>query len=128
MIVGLPGTGIGGLYYLFSALLMPVCEAWRAATGRRGPSRWVGVAKLAALALGIFGGLFATAVALDYFFPAPEPQRGAVGAPIEPASSSLGVTATYVTLATLATLLVTVEAAAAVMRFKRGRRQAFGAD
>ncbi|MEO8359216.1 MAG: hypothetical protein ABI672_04225 [Vicinamibacteria bacterium] len=34
MNAGLPGTGIGGLFYLFSALFMPVRELWRASRGR----------------------------------------------------------------------------------------------
>ena len=29
MIAGLPGAGIGGLYYLCLVLLMPIREAWR---------------------------------------------------------------------------------------------------
>jgi hypothetical protein len=34
MTAGLPGTGIGGLFYLISAVLMPFRELWRASTGR----------------------------------------------------------------------------------------------
>ncbi len=37
MTVGLPGTGIGGLFYLFSALFMPIRELWRAALGKGRP-------------------------------------------------------------------------------------------
>ena len=29
MTAGMPGTGIGGLFYLLSALLMPLRELWR---------------------------------------------------------------------------------------------------
>ena len=121
MIVGLPGTGIGGLFYLLSALWMPVREAWRAATGRRGVARWRAIAKLSGLSASIFGSLWLTAVALDMLFPSPPPQAGGAGR--ESVSSSIGVTATYVTLATLAVVLVTVEIAAAVVN-RRGRRQA----
>lgn len=35
MIAGLPGTGIGGVFYILLALWMPVRELWRAANGRR---------------------------------------------------------------------------------------------
>jgi cytochrome c-type biogenesis protein CcmH/NrfG len=31
---GLPGTGIGGLFYILSALVMPICEACSVVTGR----------------------------------------------------------------------------------------------
>lgn len=37
MTAGLPGTGIGGLFYLLSALFMPIRELWRAALGKGKP-------------------------------------------------------------------------------------------
>ncbi|MGH7731754.1 MAG: hypothetical protein ACRENJ_10960 [Candidatus Eiseniibacteriota bacterium] len=40
MIVGLPGTGIGGLFYLVAALLMPVSECGRWLRHRSSPARW----------------------------------------------------------------------------------------
>lgn len=40
MVVGLPGTGIGGLFYLFMALWMPVHELWRLLHGRSSLERW----------------------------------------------------------------------------------------
>lgn len=36
---GLPGTGIGGLFYLLLALSMPVVELVRSTNGRSGPAR-----------------------------------------------------------------------------------------
>lgn len=39
MIAGLPGTGIGGVFYILLALWMAVCELWRAANGRRDPEK-----------------------------------------------------------------------------------------
>lgn len=36
---GLPGTGIGGLFYLLLALSMPVVELARSTSGRSGPGR-----------------------------------------------------------------------------------------
>lgn len=38
MNIGLPGTGLGGLFYLVAALLMPLVALYRAARG--GPPRW----------------------------------------------------------------------------------------
>jgi len=40
MVVGLPGTGIGGLFYLCMALWMPVHELWRLMHGRSSLARW----------------------------------------------------------------------------------------
>ena len=58
MTAGLPGAGIGGLFYLISALLMPVRSLYRALTGR-GEPRWGLALRQAALAAGILAGIWA---------------------------------------------------------------------
>jgi hypothetical protein len=58
MTAGLPGAGIGGLFYLISALLMPVRSLYRALTGR-GEPRWALALRQAALAAGILAGIWA---------------------------------------------------------------------
>lgn len=40
MVVGVPGTGIGGLFYLLMACSMPFAEAWKFIRGHRGETRW----------------------------------------------------------------------------------------
>jgi hypothetical protein len=40
MTVGLPGTGIGGIFYILLALLLPIREVWLTITGRSSPARW----------------------------------------------------------------------------------------
>lgn len=40
MVVGLPGTGIGGLFYLFMAFWMPIHELIQLARGRSSLERW----------------------------------------------------------------------------------------
>ena len=37
---GLPGTGLGGLFYILLALWMPLAELYRTARGRSSPDRW----------------------------------------------------------------------------------------
>jgi len=49
---GLPGTGIGGLFYILVALLMPLCEIRRRLKGEA-PGRGTLVAKQFAIALGV---------------------------------------------------------------------------
>jgi len=50
MNVGLPGTGIGGAYYMLLVLFMPVRAARQVLRCGR-PARWVLVARQSALAL-----------------------------------------------------------------------------
>ena len=64
MTAGLPGVGIGGLFYLLLVLLMPLYEFWRMLQGRSSIARWKHVAVHWALAGGILGALAATGWAL----------------------------------------------------------------
>ncbi len=61
MAVGIPGAGIGGLFYLLCALAMPVREAWRIARGRSTAERRREAARQGTIALGILGSLWLTA-------------------------------------------------------------------
>jgi hypothetical protein len=59
MVVGLPGTGIGGLFYIFLAFLMPVREAFFMVTGKgRSLLRWSNIAYQTVNATGIMAGLW----------------------------------------------------------------------
>jgi hypothetical protein len=59
MNVGLPGTGIGGMFYLLSAVCMPLVEAAHGI--RRGTAnRWRLVGRELALAAGIVAGIWGT--------------------------------------------------------------------
>ena len=40
MTAGLPGTGIGGIFYLLLAMYMPVCEFFRTLQGQSTLKRW----------------------------------------------------------------------------------------
>lgn len=53
MVVGVPGTGIGGLFYLFMAVLMPIRELWLAVRGRSSLRAW----KFIAIQLSMIGGI-----------------------------------------------------------------------
>lgn len=58
MSVGLPGTGIGGMFYLMSALCMPFREGYRVLAGRSNPQSRRVVARQVVLALGVLGGIW----------------------------------------------------------------------
>src|SRR3954464_14139489 len=61
---GLPGTGIGGLFYLISALLMPFREAFRALVGRGDRARGQVALQQGGMAVTILGAVWATGLAL----------------------------------------------------------------
>ena len=61
---GLPGTGIGGLFYILSALWMPACELWRRRRGDA-PARWSLVGKQFGIAIGIVASMTGVFWALD---------------------------------------------------------------
>lgn len=65
MNAGLPGTGIGGLFYVLLALLMPVRELYLTARGRSSRERWRVVLGQVAIALGIVASLAVTGWALS---------------------------------------------------------------
>lgn len=64
---GLPGTGIGGLFYILSALLMPICEVrrrWRGDATRRGTL----VARQFTIAVGVVAAMTGVFWTLDTVF------------------------------------------------------------
>jgi|688.fasta_scaffold69337_2 hypothetical protein len=58
MIAGIPGTGIGGIYYILLALLMPVHEACLTVTGYSKGRRWGLVGLQLVHALGILSSVY----------------------------------------------------------------------
>lgn len=60
MIVGLPGTGIGGLFYLLMSFYMPVHELYMLCRGRSSWARWRYIALNLSLVAGILASLWAT--------------------------------------------------------------------
>ena len=117
MTVGLPGTGIGGLFYLLNALAMPVVAVLRNVRGDRKHSSWrVPVAQFS-LAASMLGVLAATGLLTDYalgfsqkvletYFPAE--YAGSQG-------FTLGVVPTFITLAVLGSALLFIEIAGAIL-------------
>jgi hypothetical protein len=51
MTAGLPGFGLGGLFFILSALLAPILELPRALRGRSSRARWMRITSHLALAL-----------------------------------------------------------------------------
>ena len=64
---GLPGMGIGGLFYTVSALVMPVCEVRRRLRGE-GTRRGALVARQFAIAVGVVAVMTGVFWTLDVVF------------------------------------------------------------
>lgn len=58
---GLPGTGLGGLFYLLLAFWMPLAELPRTLRGESSAARWRRIGAHVALALGIVAAVASTA-------------------------------------------------------------------
>jgi lysylphosphatidylglycerol synthetase-like protein (DUF2156 family) len=60
MAAGLPGTGIGGLFFILSAFFMVIVELGRTIRGRSSLARWAIVARQAAIAAAMVAAVTAT--------------------------------------------------------------------
>jgi len=76
---GLPGVGIGGLFYLISALLMPLFEAVRTIRGRSSRERWRVVGRQFAMAVIMVGALTAVVILLHQLLRSGTPEAAPGG-------------------------------------------------
>jgi hypothetical protein len=119
---GLPGTGIGGLFYILSALWMPVCELWRLRQ-RDAPRRWPLVAKQFGIAIGIIAAMTGVFWALDSVFMLKQVAAHAAGE-AHAMMWSLRLSALVVTSGVLATVLGAVHFVRLCLRLGALRRAA----
>lgn len=68
MVVGVPGTGIGGLFYLIAACSMPFVACWRWLRGERSGMRWGFILGQLALMGGIVAAMTLQAVIAKRLF------------------------------------------------------------
>ena len=116
MTAGLPGTGIGGLFYLISALLMPFREAFLALTGRGSRERGQIALQQGGLAVTIVGAVWVTGLVLGLFH---------IGTKLVHHATVAGVRVLYITpvivaFATLSGVLLAVEIARIVLLITEG--------
>jgi hypothetical protein len=67
MTVGIPGTGIGGLFYFVLVALMPFHELYRTVGGRSSVARWRRVGFHVSILFGMFAIFWVEAWAIDVF-------------------------------------------------------------
>lgn len=116
MIVGVPGTGIGGIFYLIAALVLPIWGAVRQLAGHR--VRWRQVLGQFALALGVLAGIWVTWWLLGLALSAVA-DRAAEAAGLPAAALHQTIrrgTALLAAFATLSAVLIAVQIARLVVR------------
>jgi hypothetical protein len=124
MSVGLPGTGVGGLFYLVSALCMPFREAYRAATGRSDARSRDLVMRQTLIALGVLGGIWLAGWLIGMVLSQAPAVVSAINASPDVVGRSpniLKVASLVIAFATLITVVGTVEVVGLVRRWRAPR-------
>jgi len=115
MSVGLPGSGIGGVFYLLSAMWMPMHSAQRSVRGKQ--PQWRVMARQTLLATLIIGALWGTGFVIDLVLTGASASgslRAAVGKGDDNNLPTIFRAASFgLTFGTLAVVLATVQ----VLRF-----------
>lgn len=115
---GLPGMGIGGLFYILSALVMPICEVRRRWRGGAA-GRWPLVARQFGIAIGIVAAMTGVFWALDTALLLEQVAAHAAGK--VHMMWSLRVSALLVTSCVLATVLSTMQLVRLCLRVRTVR-------
>jgi hypothetical protein len=68
MMAGMPGTGIGGMFYVLLTLFMPIRELYRAIRGKSDWKRWQFILLQLGFVGGITGGMIGECWLLGKFF------------------------------------------------------------
>lgn len=119
MTAGLPGTGIGGLFYLLLVFWMPCRELYRLCRGRSSVQRWRAIAFYLALTVAIIATTYGeawliskavTAIAANLHLPVPGNGQG---------YRILAGMAILMSLGSLVTVLLSVHVIRLVMRLNR---------
>ena len=115
MTAGLPGAGIGGLFYLASTILLPLRGLVRRLRGQSESIPWRDQSHSLAIAIGIIGALWMSGWLLSLIVPDELLERGTanVGAGA-PAQSILSMATLAVAVGTLCLVLLAVEVARVV--------------
>ena len=113
MTAGLPGVGIGGIFYLVSALLMPVRSLGAVALGRADEVRWSTALRQAGLAALILAVLWLTGWALGWIVVHLVPEATRIvtsgGRPAVEVRSVVRTSALVLSLGTLSAVLALVQ-------------------
>ncbi len=109
MVAGLPGTGIGGIFYILLAFTMPFVELYHLARGKSSAKRWRMILMQVCNAAGIMGGVYLTGWLLACglnFYRAMAISNGGAGATFQPTANIIPAASAYAAVATLCGLIL----------------------
>ena len=109
MSAGMPGAGIAGVFYLASALLMPVIELERTMRGESSLAAWRLVLRQFAVACAILAGVWSTGWALGLIALAPPTGPTVAGRLVTATPQVVGESAMLMSLVTVVVLVGGVE-------------------
>lgn len=111
MTAGLPGVGIGGIFYLASAIMMPARSLVAVVRGRAHEARWRLALRQAGIASGILLALWATGLALSWIIATafPHAMISGAGAASTHVRSVVRTSALLLSFGTLAAVLLCVQ-------------------
>jgi hypothetical protein len=118
MSAGLPGFGLGGLFFIVCALLAPILELARTARGRSSRERWRTIGRHFALAVGMIAVIEVTLAAVR----AVVVLAGIAGGRSNAAELLGPLLPTAITAILLATLLIAAKGLAMAVRVQARRR------
>jgi hypothetical protein len=111
MTAGLPGVGIGGMFYLVSALLMPFRSLVATFAGR--DARWPLARRQALIALGVLGSIWATGWVIGWLIAlfSPDPVAGTLSTSVlgVPVRNAVRTAALLGSIGTLTLVLLSVQ-------------------
>jgi hypothetical protein len=123
MVAGLPGTGIGGIFYILLAFTMPFVELYRLARGQSSVKRWRMVLMQVCNASGILGGVYVTGWLLARglnFYRSLAATTGGAEATYQPTANVIPAASVYAAIATLCGLILMTYVLRFVLRNGKG--------
>lgn len=121
MAAGIPGIGIGGIFYLICGLLLPVVELIQTFRGRSSAARWRFVGLQFSFSGGIVFGFYLTGKLIGWILTATSHQ-GAAHSWVNAGGTVLRIQPFFISLGTLALLLTAVQIINAVLDSRKTPR------
>ena len=116
MIAGLPGTGIGGIFYLLLAIWMPIRQIWTESVKKTRPKGWKRITQHLFMTLCIIAGMTVTGLILGYIIS--NIVKNSVTSVSQKVVNVLHVTPFIISIATLIFVFILIHLTRVFLRFK----------
>lgn len=123
MIVGVPGTGIGGLFYLIVAIFMPVREFYLKIRNRDDVKRWQIIKKHYLLTIWIIIGMLITGWFLGWLIEVIIPTNNVIPGSSSHVENVIRISALLLTLFTLVIVYLNMHVLRFIFKHKKNKKQ-----